>query len=217
LDIIMHRIRVLLTHEHDLVRASVKYFLESLSIVDVVAEARTAADALPLFHVHTADVLLILALPQFSSFNVIQETLQRHPAVRVLIVAMETSEDLVIEGLRSGVTGYLHGEAGLQELEHALRTIVRGGVYLSPAISQDGFRRRRQGSTAEVEKLTPRQLQVLQLIAEGFATREIAKKLQISVRTVETHRFQLMERLNIRNIAGLVRFAVDAGVVKGNR
>jgi len=141
------------------------------------------------------------------------------PAVRVIILSMHTNEEYVLQALRAGAVGYLLKESGTAELELAVWAVARGETYLSPAVSKyviADYVRRVGGEPNSLARLTPRQREVLQLIAEGHTTQEIAHTLKISVKTVETHRSQLMERLQIHDIAGLVRYAIRVGLVLPN-
>jgi DNA-binding NarL/FixJ family response regulator len=138
------------------------------------------------------------------------------PGVRVVILSMYANEEYVIQALRAGASGYLLKDAGTAELEVAVRAAARGETYLSPAISRRMIQDYLEvvgGEGGALEQLTPRQREVLQLVAEGNSVKEIAQILHVSVKTVETHRAQLMERLDIHDVAGLVRYAIRVGLV----
>jgi DNA-binding NarL/FixJ family response regulator len=138
------------------------------------------------------------------------------PQVRVLIVSAHADEDYVRQALRAGAAGYLVKDAGFSELELAVQAVARGETYLSPAISKHvvaDYMRHEGAEPSPLELLTQRQREILQLLAEGNSTKEIARILHLSPKTVETHRTQLMERLDIHDIAGLVRFAIRVGVL----
>jgi len=137
----------------------------------------------------------------------------------VLILSMHASEEYVLQALRAGAAAYLIKDSATAELELALRSVMRGETYLSPAISRqvvDGYVQR-VGAGAAEDPLTPRQREVLKRVAEGRSTKEIAYDLGLSVKTVETHRAQIMERLGIRDVAGLVRYAMRTGLVPPER
>jgi DNA-binding NarL/FixJ family response regulator len=141
----------------------------------------------------------------------------------VIILSMHANEEYVLQALKAGASGYLLKDAFTNELEMAIQAVSRGETYLSPPVSKHviaGYMRRIGGQDLEEDKpltmldrLTPRQREILQLIAEGYTTQEIAQKLSISVKTAETHRTQLMDRLDIHDIAGLVRYAIRVGLV----
>ena len=137
------------------------------------------------------------------------------PSTKVVILTMHSNEEYVLRALRAGVAGFLLKDAGTAELEGAIRAVVRGETYLSPGVSKkvvEGYLGR-SGNVHPLDSLTPRQREVLQLIAEGYSTKQIAGLLGVGVKTIETHRTQLMDRLGIHEIAGLVRYAVRVGLV----
>src|SRR5262249_16058538 len=155
-------------------------------------------------------------LPGISGLEVVEQVRRDWPDVRVLILSVHQEEELVVQALRAGAAGYLLKDAGPEELEKAIRRVAEGETYVAPSLSQVVVRylHRTDRLTDTLQQLTPRQREVLQLIAEGYSNKEIAKKLHISAKTVETHRAQLMERLDIHDIAGLTRFAIRIGLVK---
>jgi DNA-binding NarL/FixJ family response regulator len=143
-----------------------------------------------------------------------------HPRARVLVLSMHTSKEYVQQALRAGARGYLLKDAAPAELELAIRAVARGEIYLSPAVSRhvvEGYVRGEVAAAGPLEGLTPRQREILQLVAEGNTSRDIARQLGVSVNTVETHRAQLMERLGIHDLAGLVRYAIRVGLVSPDR
>jgi DNA-binding NarL/FixJ family response regulator len=138
------------------------------------------------------------------------------PDVRVIILSMHTTEDYIARAIRAGVAGYLLKNADPVELELAIRAALKGDIYLSPAVSKqmvDNYMRRLGPDDTLEDPLTARQREILQLIAEGNATKDIAVLLDVSVKTIETHRKQLMDRLGIHDVAGLVRYAIRCGII----
>jgi DNA-binding NarL/FixJ family response regulator len=216
----MTAIRVLLADDHALFRAGIRSLLLAIEGVEIVGEARDGHEALRLVAAHTPDVLLLdVALPELNGIEV-AERLRDTPGTRVLILSMFANEEFVLRSLRAGAAGYLLKDSSVVELEAALRSVADGGSYLSPAVSGHvlaAYVRRvgQEGAPAE-PTLTPRQREVLQLIAEGHGTKEIAARLCLSAKTVETHRAQLMERLGIHDVAGLVRYAIRTGIVSAD-
>lgn len=208
--------RVLLVDDHALVRAGIRSLLEKLSGVEVVAEAGSGHEALELLASSRATMVVTdLAMPGLNGLELTRRITREFPQVRVLVLSMHQTEPYVLQALRAGAAGYLLKDAATVELELAVRAVVRGEMYLSPSVSQrvvENFRRRADADPDPLEQLTPRQREILQLIAEGQGTRAIAERLHVSVKTVETHRQQLMERLDIHDVAGLVRFAIRAGL-----
>ncbi len=211
------RLRIVLADDHALVRAGLRKLLESLPDVEVVGEAEDGRAALALVESRHPDLVLMdIAMPGLNGIEAAARLSREHPRVRALILSMHQNEDYVRQALRAGAAGYLLKEAAPVELELAIRAMVRGETYLSPAVSKgavsDYVQRLRDEDVPGVT-LTPRQRETLQLIAEGHTTKEIARRLNISVKTVETHRTQLMKQLDLHDVAGLVRYAVRTGLV----
>lgn len=213
----MSLIRVLLVDNHTLVRAGLRALLQSLDDIEVVAEANDGREALRLVESHQPDVVLMdVAMPEMNGLEATARVVKEFPQVRVIILSMHANEEYVLQALRTGAVGYVLKDSGVSELELALKAISRGETYLSPAVSKHvvaDYVRRVGGESNPLEQLTPRQREILQLLAEGRSTKEIAQLLYISIKTVETHRSQLMERLNIHDVAGLVRYAIRVGLV----
>jgi len=214
----MKPIRVLLADDHTLVRAGIRSLLENMEGIEVIAEAGDGREALRLVRTHRPDVVLMdIAMPGLNGLEAAARIAKKFPNVRVIILSMHVNEEYVLQALRAGAAGYMVKGADAAELEIAIRAVARGETYLSPMVSKHvvtDYIQRISGETSPLELLTPRQREVLQLIAEGYSTKKIARTLKISVKTVETHRMQLMERLDIHDIAGLVRYAIRIGLVK---
>ena len=213
----MKTTRVLLADDHTLVRAGIRSLLESLPTVEVVAEAGDGRAALALIETFQPDVILMdIAMPGLNGLEAVSRVTDEFPYVRVIILSMHSNEEYVLRALRAGAAGYLLKDAGPAELELALTAVINNETYLTPAVSKhvtDYVRRVGDETTSSLERLTPRQREVLQLIAEGHTTQEIARLLNLSVKTVDTHRTQLMDRLDIHDIAGLVRYAIRVGLI----
>ena len=209
-------IRVLLADDHALVRAGIRSLLGAMHEVSVVAEASSGEEALTLVATSTPDVVLMdIAMKGITGLETAARMRERHPDVKVVILSMHSGEEYVLQALRAGAAGYLLKDAATGELELALRSVMRGESWLSPSVSRqvvEGYAQRAAGESA-AEVLTARQREVLRLVAGGKSTKEIAFLLNLSVKTVETHRAQIMERLNIRDVAGLVRYALRTGLV----
>jgi DNA-binding NarL/FixJ family response regulator len=209
-------IRVVLADDHALVRAGMRSLLNGMSQVQVVGEAASGEEALELAASERPDVVLMdIAMKGMSGLEAAARMRERHAAVRVVILSMHAGEEYVLQALRAGAVGYLLKDAATGELELALRSVMRGESWFSPAVSRqvvEGYVQR-VGGEAAAEVLTARQREVLRLVAGGKSTKEIAYDLTLSVKTVETHRAQIMERLGIRDVAGLVRYALRTGLV----
>jgi len=212
----MPALRVLLADDHALVRAGMRSLLRDIEGVEVVGEAADGAQALALAERERPDVVLLdIAMKGMNGLEAAARLRELHPGIKVIILSMHASEEYVLQALRAGAAAYLIKDSATAELEIALRSVMRGETYLSPAISRqvvEGYVQRVGAGTGE-DPLTPRQREVLKRIAEGRSTKEIAFDLGLSVKTVETHRAQIMERVGIRDVAGLVRYAMRTGLV----
>jgi len=210
-------IRVLLADDHELVRAGIRSLLEKLTDVEVAAEASDGREAIRLVEKHEPHVVLTdIAMPLLTGLEVTRHLTDKFPNVRVIVLSMYSDEEHVYLALRAGAAGYLLKGAAREELELAIRAVAQGEMYLSPTVSKPiimEYGGRATGETSLLKRLSTRQIQVLQLIAKGKTTKQIALELNISAKTVETHRMQLMDRLEIHDIPGLVRFAIKVGLV----
>jgi DNA-binding NarL/FixJ family response regulator len=213
-------IRVVLADDHALVRAGMRSLLNGMSHVEVVGEAASGEEALELAARENPDVVLMdIAMKGISGLDAAARMRERLPEVRVVILSMHAGEEYVLQALRAGAVGYLLKDAATGELELAIRSVMRGESWFSPAVSRqvvEGYVQRVGGESA-AEVLTARQREVLRLVAGGKSTKEIAFDLNLSVKTVETHRAQIMERLGIRDVAGLVRYALRTGLVPADK
>lgn len=214
----MKPLRVVLADDHALVRAGIRSLLERMPGVEVVGEADNGLDALALIGAHQPDLALIdIAMRGLNGFEVATRVVRDWPEVRVIILSMHANEEYVAQALRAGVVGYLLKDSAAVELDLALDAASRGETYLSPVISRtviSGYLARHPGAgRGMASPLTPRQREILTLVAEGKSTKEIAHGLKLSVKTVETHRAQLMERLSIHDVAGLVKYALHMGLI----
>jgi len=208
--------RVLIADDHALVRAGIRALAERIKGVEVVAEAGNGDEAVKLIKELKPDlVLLDISMPETSGFGVLAQQANEFPDVRVIVLTVHEAEAYAIRALREGAAGFLLKSAASFELEQAIETVTRGETYISPELSKKSLLEYGKGSTdrARLGSLSPRQFEILKLIAEGASTKEKARRLNISVKTVESHRAELMARLNIHDVAGLVRFAIKMGLV----
>ncbi len=207
--------RVVLADDHALVRAGIRALLDRMPEVEVVGEAADGREALTLVREHQPDILLVdVAMRGMSGLEAAARARREHPHLKVIVLSMYANEEYVIEAMRLGAAGYLLKDAASVELDFALQAAMADQTYLSPAVSRQlvGYVTRVGGVPAE-DVLTPRQKGVLRLVAEGRSTKEIAYTLDISVKTVETHRAQIMDRLDIHDVPGLVRYAIRTGLI----
>lgn len=209
-------IRVVLADDHNIVRAGLRALLEGLPDVEVVAESADGREAVAAVAAHRPDIALIdIAMPGLNGLEAAARIARDTPATRVVILSMHAGESYVAQALRVGVAGYVLKDAFSDELPVLLRSVMRGETYLSASISKvvvDRLRIRLEEGDTSPGVLTPRQREILQLLAESKSTKEIAHLLGVSVKTVETHRAQIMDRLDIHDLPGLVKYAIRAGL-----
>lgn len=213
----MKPIRVLIADDHALVRAGIRALVEKIDDLVVVGEAGTGNEALDLVRQLKPDLILLdITMPNGGGFEVLDQLTMKHAGVRVIVLTVHEAGEYAIRALRGGAAGFLLKSAASTELEQAIQTVVRGEIYISPETSQKTLLAYGKGATKRdlLATLSPRQREVLRLIAEGKTTKQIAQLLEISVKTVETHRAQLMERLDIHDVAGLVRYAIIVGLIE---
>jgi DNA-binding NarL/FixJ family response regulator len=213
----MNPIRILLADDHALVRAGIRTLLEKIPNVEVVGEASTGRQALEMVKTRLPNLVFMdIAMAELGGLEALPRITKDFPGVRVIVLSAHANEEYVIRALRNGAAGYMLKDAATAELELAITSVSGDKTYLSPSISRpviDSYLERVGGPLSPLEQLTPRQREILQLIAEGRNTKDIASDLDISVKTIESHRLQLMERLNIHDIPGLVRYAIRSGLV----
>ncbi|MFZ1072392.1 MAG: response regulator transcription factor [Verrucomicrobiia bacterium] len=211
-------IRVMLADDHTLVRAGIRALLEKLPGVEVVGEAGDGREVLKLIKLHRPDIVLMdIAMPGLNGLEAAARMAKEFPDVRVIILSMHHNEEYVWQALKAGAAGYLLKKAATAELATALQHVAHGQVYLSQEISTRLLKKFSLQAIGDrkspLEQLTGRQREILQLIAEGQNTKQIGEILKVSPKTVEYHRMKLMECLNIHDVPGLVRFAMQAGLL----
>jgi DNA-binding NarL/FixJ family response regulator len=212
-------IRVILADDHTLVRAGIRALLEKLPRVMVIAEAGDGRETLELVRQHQPDVVVMdVAMPGLNGLDAAERLTAEFPNLRVIILSMHQNEEYVFRALKAGVAGYLLKKAATTELETALQHVLRGERYLSRQIAERLPATFLSESLANLksplEQLTDRQREILQLIAEGQNTKQIADRLALSPKTVEYHRTKLMAVLNVHDVPGLVRFALRVGLIQ---
>ena len=217
----MSPLRILLADDHALVRAGLRSIVASFPDVEIVGETGDGKEAVRLSEQLQPDVVLMdVSMPGLNGLEATRRITRQHSRPRVVMLSMHADKEYVHQALAAGAAGYLLKNADPAELEMALRAVGRGEAWLSPAISRTvtvALIRGEEttgGGAAQTQSLTPRQREVIQLIAEGHSTKGIARLLQLSVKTVETHRAQIMNRLGIHDVAGLVRYAIRTGIVR---
>jgi len=211
------KIRVLLADDHALVRGGIRSLLETIEDVEVVAESGDGREAHALIAHHRPDLALLdIGMPGMNGIEVARQSGGSSPKTKIVILSMHDDKTHVTQAIRAGASGYLLKGATVAELPLAIKTVMAGQTYLTPKVARhivDGFLSEEASEPDPLEGLPPRQREILQLIAEGQSSKEIAGILSISVKTVETHRARMMENLDIHDVPGLVRFAIRSGLV----
>lgn len=205
-------VRIILADDHDLVRSGIKALLSMVEGVEVIAEARDGAELVALVDSLMPDVIMTdISMPGMDGITAISQIHAKHPQARLLVLSMYDTVDFVKRAVANGACGYLMKDAPPFELEQAVRSVMATGSYFSPAIAQ----RLLQPSEPTVDdELTHRQVEILRLIAQGRASKEIAYELGLSPKTVDVHRARIMERLRLNDIASLTLYAVRKGLIK---
>ncbi|HTY58953.1 MAG TPA: response regulator transcription factor [Bacteroidota bacterium] len=217
----MKKIKILIADDHSVVREGLRALLGKVADFDVVAESADGEEAVRLTRERKPDVAIVdISMPKLNGVEATRRIREQSPDTKVLIFTIHENEEYVYQMVASGANGYVLKDAGKNDLIAAVRSIHTGGRFFSPGVSRliiDEFVRRSRangtGAAAGKSPLTHRESEILQYIASGFTNAEIAGKLFLSVRTVNTHRTNLMQKLDVHNTAGLVRYAMENGIV----
>jgi DNA-binding NarL/FixJ family response regulator len=210
-------IRVLLADDHKIIRQGLRSLLEKQQDMEVVAEAEDGRSAVRLAAEMAPDVVIMdVTMPDLNGIEATRQILSKSPDIKVVALSMHSDASFITEMLKSGAAGYLLKDCAFEELANAIRTVLGNQTYLSPAISgvvlEDYVHRLSKTGFSSPDALSDREREVLQLMAEGYSTKKIAQKLHISVKTVETHRRQMMSKLDIHTIAELTKYAIRRGL-----
>jgi len=207
-------IRVLLADDHQIIRDGMKVFLEREGY-NVNAQAQNGQDAVRLAQSFRPDVVVLdITMPILNGLDAAREILHNSPNTKAVLLSMHDESKYVLEGLRIGIKGFVTKTHAAEDLLLAIRQAMQGMTYVSPELSQAVFEAIQTNKDVMQDPLTPRERQVLQLVAEGKTTKESAQLLNISPKTAETHRARIMEKLNIHETAGLVRYAIRRGLIR---
>jgi DNA-binding NarL/FixJ family response regulator len=215
----MKPIKIVLADDHNLVRSGLKSLLLAMPGVEVVAEATNGKEAVALVNSADPDVVLMdIGMKELNGIEATAIIARDKPAVRVIILSMHDTQDFVSQALKAGAAGYVLKDAAPLELEFALQAVTNGETYLSPRVSRQVVQSYIRPPAAEtgLEALTSRQKEILKAIAGGRTTKQIAYDLGLSIKTIETHRAQIMERLGIHDVPGLVRFSIRIGLISAH-
>jgi two-component system response regulator NreC len=211
----MTKTRVLLVEDHGIVRKGLRLILSQYPEFEVVGEAVDGQHAIEMVKTLTPDVVIMdVAMPRLNGVMSTRAILEQHPHSRILMLSMHADAVYVRESLKAGAKGYLLKDAVDHELVAAVRALAEGNAYLSPSVSKTVLADYRQHSSEAGSELTSREREVMQLLAEGFTAKEIAKRLDISAYTVDAHRGRIMRKLQISSIGELVRYAMRNGLVQ---
>ena len=218
----MNRIAILLAEDHEVVRAGLRALLELEADFEVVGEARTGREAVQLVRKLRPEVVLMdIAMPMLNGLEATRQILELSPATKVLILSGHAEDEYVEQALAVGARGYLLKQSSAYALARAIREMRKGNIHLSPSISrrlrhldQQAPSRGRLPGKRDV-RLTSREVEIVQLIAEGKSNKQSAAELGISIKTVEKHRQSLMKKLDIHDTAGLTRYAIAEGIIEG--
>ena len=206
--------RILLADDHLVVREGLRSLLEAAGF-KVVGEARDGREALKLARMLEPEVTVMdIGMPGLNGVDACRELLREVPEMRIIVLTVHGEDAYVIEALRSGARGYVLKTQAGSDLVRAIGEVTQGRIYLSPSVSSAVVQAFLAGSTSPADPLTPREREVLQLVAEGRSTKEVAGILGVSVKTAETHRTRLMAKLDIHHTAGLVHYAIRRGLIR---
>ncbi len=208
------KLRIVVADDHTLMRSGLVSLLKAMNDVEVVGEAGDGREALHLVKELQPDIVVMdISMPELNGLDAAERVKQHAEKTKVIILSMHANEEYVAQALKAGASGYLLKDAAINELQMAVKAVAQGQFFLSPSISRQVVDSYLHGGPTGLDLLSPRQREILQLIAEGKSTREIAETLHLSVKTIESHRVQLMDRLDIHDVAGLIRYALRKGLI----
>lgn len=218
----MEKITIVIADDHELIMAGIRSLIENIPELEIIGEAKDGYEALELIERKNPDVAILdISMPGLNGLEALSKISKSSNDTKVIILSMYSNKEYVIRALKNGAAGYILKDAAWDELELAIKKVLKGEVYLYSKIAHhviDFLKQDKPGSKfnqfdSNYEQLSPRHHEVLKLIGEGLSTKEIAVKLNLSVNTVESHRKELMKRLNIHDLAGLVRYSIKIGLV----
>jgi two-component system, NarL family, response regulator NreC len=210
-------IRVVVADDHKIVRDGLKVLIENEPDMEVVAEGENGRMTVALVKELKPDVVIMdIGMPDLNGIDATRQILNEAPSVRIIALSMHSDKRFVAEMFKAGATAYLLKDCAFEELAHAVRVVLEGKVYLSPGIAgpvmDDYVQHLSHSSVSSFSVLTPREREVLQLLAEGKTTRETATHLHVSIKTIETHRQQIMNKLDTHSVAELIKYAIREGL-----
>lgn len=211
-------IKIILADDHDVVRHGVRSLLEGESDLVIEGEANNGLEVQPLIEQVKPDLLIVdLMMPGLNGLEVLRRVAKSHPNIRIIVLSMHSEEAFILQALKNGASGYVLKDASVEFLVKAIREVMKGRKFLSPPISETALatflKKIEEGILDPYDELTPREKEILQLTAEGNSSPQIAEILTISSRTVETHRNNLMKKMNFNHQADLIRLAIRKGII----
>ena len=221
----MKKTRFLIADDHAIVRDGIRLVLASIPEYTIVAEANDGEEAIQLAQEYKPDIVIMdISMPRLNGIDATAVLRKEHPGIKIVILTVHDSEEYIHQILRAGANGYVLKNAGKKEILAAIKSALSGGRFFSPGVSNvimESFIKR-QGEVSAFEQinskrddtLTNREAEILQYIVQGHTNRQIAEKLVLSIRTINTHRTNLMQKLNIHETASLVRYAIETGLVQ---
>jgi DNA-binding NarL/FixJ family response regulator len=219
----MKRIPVLLAEDHAIVRQGLRLLVETDGDIEIVAEAKTGREAVQLTTKLRPEIVVMdIAMPMLNGLEATRQILKAFPAMKVLILSAHSDAEYVEQVVKAGARGYLVKQSSGEVLAKAIRELHQGKTFFTPSIArrlQEGFQKSADGIGLRKKsnhQLTSRETELLQLVAEGMANKQVASELGISIKTVEKHRQNLMEKLNIHDIAGLTCYAIAEGIIESS-
>ena len=209
----MEKISIILVDDHTMVRAGMRELLKTFPDVTVVAQGDDGYQAIELADQYKPDVLILdISMPKLRGIEAIKDIKKRSPETKIIILSMYERDEYIKQSLRNGASGYLLKQSATDELKSAIHTVMRDQIFLSPYIAksvvESWLTANQKPDTGDDEILSDRELEVLKLLTEGHSNKETAELLHLSVKTVETHRYKIMEKLNLDNFAGMVKYAI---------
>ncbi len=212
----MNKIKIILVEDHPMVRIGLKSLLSGSEHIDIIGEASNGVEAIELIEKDPPEIVLSdISMPQMNGLSLAKHIQDNHPDIKVLLLTIHMEPEYIIEGFDAGIMGYLPKDSSQEELIEAIETIYTGGKYMSQKVSEIIAQRliRKDPFQKPNTKLTPREKKILEMLVEGDRNKEIAEKLSISVRTVDTHRTNIMRKLDVNNTAELVKKAISDSLI----
>jgi len=208
----------MLADDHALIREGFRSLLGKNELFEIVGEAENGRELIEKIAITNSDVVLIdINMPQLTGLEVMERITKTHPEIKFIILTMHEEREYIMRGLSAGAKGYLFKNVEKVELEKAIKTVYDGGKYFSPAITTILAEHVAKPALVQTAEITPREKEVLELVADGLSTKQIADKLSISIRTVESHRINMLKKLEVGNTAELIRKSIQLKIIESNK